>query len=235
MAAEGASRTTRPGTTRPGVTTKTHAAVRLPRAERREQIVRAAAAAFLTTGYEKTSMEDVARAAGVTRLIVYRIFESKELLYLAVLNAVVDEMALEFDSGPVSTEGDTGRTIVSTLLGIARRHPDGFRLLWRHASNQAEFRDLHALFKASAEEFAGALIAGIDPDPMMVRWAAASLVSHVHESICLWLDGGDPQLDGRFLQMQSDGMRAMVMVWKGQQAEPLRRGRVSARWPIPPS
>ncbi|MCU1387925.1 MAG: hypothetical protein JWL72_1263 [Ilumatobacteraceae bacterium] len=215
MATDGASRPPRPGKT---VTTKAHAAVRLPRAERREQIVRAAAATFLSGGYEKTSMEDVARAAGVTRLIVYRIFESKELLYLAVLNAVIDEMAVEFETGPGPGQGDTGRTIVSTLLGIARRHPDGFRLLWRHAANQVEFRDLYALFKSTAEEFAGALIAGIDPDPMMVRWAATSLVSHVYESICLWLDGGDPALDSQFLRMQSDGMRATVTVWRDQRA-----------------
>ena len=195
------------------VTTKSHAAVRLPRAERREQIVRAAAAAFLTAGYEKTSMEDVARAAGVTRLIVYRIFESKELLYLAVLNAVIDEMAIQFESGLVLTPGDTGRSIVSTLLGIARRHPDGFRLLWRHASNQAEFHELYTLFKSAAEELAEGVIADIHPDPMVVHWAAASLVSHVYESICLWLDGGDPALDDQFLRMQSDGMRAMVTTW----------------------
>src|SRR3954454_23986095 len=86
------------------VSTRTHASLthssrRLPRAQRRDQIVRAAATAFLTGGYDKTSMEDVARAAGVTRLIVYRIFESKELLYLAVLNAVVDEVAIGFEAG----------------------------------------------------------------------------------------------------------------------------------------
>ncbi|MEO5723835.1 MAG: helix-turn-helix domain-containing protein, partial [Ilumatobacteraceae bacterium] len=49
---------------------------RLPRAQRREQIMVAAASAFVRTGFDATSMDDVARAAGITRLIVYRIFES---------------------------------------------------------------------------------------------------------------------------------------------------------------
>ena len=63
---------------------------RLPRSERREQIIRAAAGVFVGGGFEGTSVDDVARAAGVTRLIVYRIFESKEALYQAVLQSVID-------------------------------------------------------------------------------------------------------------------------------------------------
>lgn len=194
------------------VSTKSHAAVRLPRVERRAQIVESAARAFLTAGYEKTSMEDVARAAGVTRLIVYRIFESKEALYLAVLTAVLDDLAAEFEPGPAAASaGDRG--IATMLLGIARRHPDGFRLLWRHTSNQPEFHELFVLFKAAATDFAVALIADVSPDPMIVRWAAESVVSHVYESICAWLDGGDAAADQQFLRMLGSGMRAMVIAW----------------------
>ncbi len=196
----------------PTVTTRGHAASRLPRAARREQLIRAAAAAFLSAGYDKTSMDDVARAAGVTRLIVYRIFESKEALYLAVIASVLDDLGAEFDPGspmPIEQRG----TIASMLLGIARRQPDGFRLLWRHASNQAEFHELFALFKAAATEYATNLIAEISPNPVIVHWAAESVVSHLYESICLWLDDGNEQLDDEFLRLLGDGVRAMVTSW----------------------
>ena len=133
---------------------RTHSTVRLPRAQRREQIVGAAAAAFLTGGYEKTSMEDVARAAGVTRLIVYRIFESKEALYLAVLNAVVDDIAQSSTDG-ADPERQDSESIVALLLATARRHPDGFRLLWRHTSNQGEFHEVYRLFEAAAHGLRG--------------------------------------------------------------------------------
>ncbi|MCU1392319.1 MAG: hypothetical protein JWM34_747 [Ilumatobacteraceae bacterium] len=194
------------------VSTTSHATVRLPRAERRAQIVRAAATTFLESGYEKASMEDVARSAGVTRLIVYRIFESKEALYLAVLTSVIDDLAAEFETRPVRV-GETGRSVAEVLLGIARRQPDGFRLLWRHTSNQTEFHELFERFKEAATDFAIGLISAVDPNPVIVRWAAEALVSHVYESICLWLDDGDPALDEQFLRMLSDGLRAMVTVW----------------------
>jgi len=200
------------------LTTRSHAAVRMPRAARREQLLRAAAEAFLNSGYEKTSMDDVAKAAGVTRLIVYRIFESKEALYLAVIAAVLDDLAEQFEPGPKPLPIEERSSITAMLLGIARRHPDGFRLLWRHTSNQPEFHELFMLFKGEATEYAVGLIKEISTNPLIVRWAAESVVSHLYESICLWLDNGDPALDGEFLRMLADGVRAMILAWFGSES-----------------
>src|SRR3954454_13293421 len=200
------------------VSTRTHASLthssrRLPRAQRRDQIVRAAATAFLTGGYEKTSMEDVARGAGVTRLIVYRIFESKEALYLAVLTSVLDDLVASFESRDRVADPERREAVAAILLRVARRQPDGFRLLWRHTSNQSEFHDFYTQFRAGASEYAVGLIADVLPDPMMLRWAADSLVSSIYESICLWLDRGDARRDEHFLQLLAAGMRATVTAW----------------------
>jgi AcrR family transcriptional regulator len=202
------------------VTTRSHAAVRMPRAARREQLIRAAAAAFLASGYDKTSMEDVAKTAGVTRLIVYRIFESKEALYLAVIASVLDDIAEQFEIEPERMPIEQRATIAAKLLGIARRQPDGFRLLWRHTSNQPEFHELFTLFKSETTQYAVALIKEVSDNPLIVRWAAESVVSHLYESICLWLDAGDPALDEDFLRMLGSGVRAMIIAWFDQEQRP---------------
>ncbi|MDQ3757621.1 MAG: TetR/AcrR family transcriptional regulator, partial [Actinomycetota bacterium] len=67
----------------------------LARPERRAAILRAAATAFAQRGFAATSMEEVAAAAGITKLIVYRHFESKEELYRAVLEQVSSRMGEE--------------------------------------------------------------------------------------------------------------------------------------------
>ena len=54
--------------------------------------------AFLHGGFDGTSMDDVARAAGISRLVVYRIFDTKEHLYRAVLSSVTDEFVAEFEN-----------------------------------------------------------------------------------------------------------------------------------------
>ena len=68
----------------------------LARPERMASILRGAASAFAKSGFAATSMEDVAAACGVTKLIVYRHFESKEDLYREVLQRVFDRQAEEF-------------------------------------------------------------------------------------------------------------------------------------------
>lgn len=56
---------------------------RLSRAERQEQLLTVADRLFVAQGYEYTSIEDICRAAGVTRPVVYDHYGSKEGLYLA--------------------------------------------------------------------------------------------------------------------------------------------------------
>ena len=58
---------------------------RMPSAQRRDQLLDVAEGLFVTRGYSATSMEDVARGAGVTRPVPYRHFGTKEGVYLAVL------------------------------------------------------------------------------------------------------------------------------------------------------
>lgn len=53
-------------------------------AERRRAIVAAARDCFLRFGYEKTSLDDVARVAGISRPLIYRKFANKEAIFAAV-------------------------------------------------------------------------------------------------------------------------------------------------------
>jgi AcrR family transcriptional regulator len=74
-------------------------------------------------------MEDVAAACGVTKLIIYRHFGSKEELYREILQEVFEELGQELrnELAEPSRSGLGPRT----LLTVARQDPDGFTLLWR--------------------------------------------------------------------------------------------------------
>jgi AcrR family transcriptional regulator len=195
---------------------------RLPRAERRAQLVRCAATVFVRGGFDGASMDDVAREAGVTRLIVYRIFESKEVLYRAVLDTVLDDLAASYEARADS------EPIAAMLLGVARRHPDGFRLLWRHAAHEPEFRDTAALFKVAVTEYAIELLRDSLGESPQRLWAAEAVVAHLYEGICLWLDDGDPRRDEVFLTMLTEGVRAMVARWAAVTASAPARPRARA-------
>lgn len=165
-------------------------------------------------GFDGTSMDDVARQAGVTRPIVYRIFESKEVLYRSVLDLVIDDLEDAFDPVAKRPRGDHAeQTIAAMVLSVARRHPDAFRLLWRHAAHEPEFRDFATQFKTAVIDYAIELLGASIADPVVRRWAAECVVSHLYESVCLWLDDGDPSRDGECAVMITAGIRAVVAAW----------------------
>lgn len=60
-----------------------------PANERREAILEAAAGVFLRYGFRKTSMDDLARAAGLSRQGLYLHFATKESLFGAALLQVI--------------------------------------------------------------------------------------------------------------------------------------------------
>src|SRR5438309_5302223 len=63
-------------------------ASRLPAARRRRQLLDVALEVFATNGFHRTSMEEVAEAAGVTKPVLYQHFGSKRELYLELLDDV---------------------------------------------------------------------------------------------------------------------------------------------------
>src|ERR1700720_693306 len=65
---------------------------RAPDSAQREAILVAATAAFLRYGFKKTSMDDVARAAGVSRQGLYLYFDTKDLLFRESLQHLVSHL-----------------------------------------------------------------------------------------------------------------------------------------------
>jgi len=177
---------------------------RLPRAQRREQILDAATEAFARTGFAATSLDDVAAQAGVTRMIVYTHFESKTALYQAVLDRMRDRLS-KSTGAP-----DFDRFSIAGLLAVAAAEPAGFRLLFHHAAREPEFRaEIDRMRTASFEVAHRYLAAGI-PDPAWADWACHLVPIVVQEAVIAWLDAGRPDQDGAAerIRMIIDGIEA---------------------------
>jgi AcrR family transcriptional regulator len=188
----------------------------MQRDERQAQILRAAAVAFARTGFAGTSMDDVATEAGITRLIVYRHFDSKEDLYRAVLTQVTDTLSDEWQRG--LARPDRRGFVFETLLSAARRHPDGFRLLFEHAAREPKFaafaEEVHQLQVDLADELVGEAI----PDPLRRAWATRTIVGYLVDSVLAWLEVGDPSRDRDFVEQATDGLLALYRAWTGEPA-----------------
>jgi AcrR family transcriptional regulator len=60
-------------------------------ADRRKQIVEAARDCFLRFGYAKTSLDDIAKAANLSRPLLYRKYRNKEEIFAAVFEMVFEK------------------------------------------------------------------------------------------------------------------------------------------------
>ncbi len=68
---------------------------RLPAAERRQQLLEVALTVFGRGGFQRTSMNELAEAAGVTKPVLYQHFGSKRELYLEVLREVGGQLVAD--------------------------------------------------------------------------------------------------------------------------------------------
>jgi AcrR family transcriptional regulator len=161
---------------------------RLPRAQRREQVLAAATEAFARSGFAATSLDDIAAEAGVTRVVLYRHFESKADLYQAVL----DRMCARLDVHVAEPVGGFTDASIDGLLAAAAESPAGFRLLFQHALREPEFSGRIEKFRADITAAAFQQISALVPDQALARWAAQLAPAVAIEAVIAWLDAGQP-------------------------------------------
>jgi AcrR family transcriptional regulator len=164
---------------------------------------------FARGGYAGTSIADVVRAAGVSHLIVYRHFASKEELYRAVLERARERLAVTLAHD--RSVGAYGPTPAS-VLAAARADENAFRVLWRHAAREPEFSDRADRARERLLEFT---ISALEPTvaPEHLHWAARATVTYVVDAVLVWVEDGDARLDSRFLAATVAAMRAGVRSW----------------------
>jgi AcrR family transcriptional regulator len=161
---------------------------RMPRAQRREQILEAATRAFARGGFANTGLDAIAAEAGVTPVILYRHFASKADLYREVI-----------ESGHARLREATGghdfdEASIPALIRAAAADPDAFRLLYRYAAREPEFRDMIDTLIDSATEITRRHLAGIADDRWR-SWAARLLPAMTIDAVIAWLDAGQPDPD----------------------------------------
>ena len=84
-------------------------------AARRARILKAARWCFLNFGFAKTTLEDIARRAAISRTLLYRVFEDKEDIY----RAVFVEWLVSRHPAAKETAGGPG-SAHERLLGVCR-------------------------------------------------------------------------------------------------------------------
>ena len=105
---------------------------RLPRSARRAQLLDAAQAAFVESGYHAAAMDDIAERAGVSKPVLYQHFPGKLDLYLALLDHHREDVEQAVRSALTQTTDNKQRVLacVAVYFEFVSREGAPFRLLF---------------------------------------------------------------------------------------------------------
>jgi len=106
---------------------------RMRKADRKRQLMDEAKQLFVTLGYQHTTTEKIAQAAGVTEPVLYRHFSSKKKLFLEVLDDIRRATILRWQTDTKSIGDPLKRmyAIVDLYLGSTREHAVDFHIMHR--------------------------------------------------------------------------------------------------------
>jgi AcrR family transcriptional regulator len=105
---------------------------RLPRSARRAQLLEAAQAAFVESGYHAAAMDDIADRAGVSKPVLYQHFPGKLELYLALLDKHSEALEQLVREALASTTDNKERVYatIAAYFDFVSRDGAAFRLIF---------------------------------------------------------------------------------------------------------
>jgi AcrR family transcriptional regulator len=160
---------------------------RVPRAVRERQLVELAEQLFAERGYAGASMEELCRRAGVTKPVVYELFQSKDGLYRVCVDRATRRMAASIAEAVRSETDPEARLRVGGLafLRFARDN----RVAWDLMAMQGRFADQAAAVRRSQAQLIRALMEELAPegtDPRELE-AVAYAVNSAYEGAANWM------------------------------------------------
>lgn len=174
----------------------TRRSTRLPRDERRGQLLEAASEVFVDRGYHAAGMDEIADRAGVSKPILYQHFTSKLELYLAVLSRHVDNLVSGVRQALRTTTDNRlrVRAAVQAFFDFIEHDGQGYRLIFEN-DNILE-PQVATQVKVATESCIDAVFdlvshdSGLDPH--RARMIAVGLVAISVDCARYWLNSDRP-------------------------------------------
>ncbi|WP_129842443.1 TetR/AcrR family transcriptional regulator [Streptomyces sp. RFCAC02] len=200
---------------------------RLSVEERREQLIETAHRLFASRPPEEVSLDDVARATGVSRPLVYRYFPGgKQQLYEAALGSSARDLEACFEvpaHGPLT---DRLAAVLDRYLAFVDSHAEGFTALLKGGNVVQTARTtaiVDGVRRAAARQVLLHLRVSA-PGPLL-HMTVRTWISTVEAASLIWLDEQRPHTAAELRDWLVDHFVALLAVTAGKDprtAEALR-------------
>ena len=186
---------------------------RLPRDERRAQLLVAALEVFTAAGYHSAAMDEIADRANVSKPVLYQHFPSKLELYLAVLDLHIDSLVFAIQKAIASNRENSSRVAatVEAYFGFIDAEGEAFRLLFESDMNlEPQVRERLNRMTYDCAAAVSAVISidtGLGKEESMML--AVGIIGTVQTTARQWLDR-----DGKIDRQRATEL-VMNLIWRG--------------------
>jgi len=186
---------------------------RLPRDERRAQLLVAALEVFTAAGYHSAAMDEIADRANVSKPVLYQPFPSKLELYLAVLDLHIDSLVFAIQKAIASNRENSSRVAatVEAYFGFIDSEGEAFRLLFESDMNlEPQVRERLNRMTYDCAAAVSAVISidtGLGKEESMML--AVGIIGTVQTTARHWLDR-----DGKIDRRRATEL-VMNLIWRG--------------------
>jgi len=186
---------------------------RLPRDERRAQLLVAALEVFTVAGYHSAAMDEIADRANVSKPVLYQHFPSKLDLYLAVLDMHIDSLVFAIQKAIASNRENSSRVAatVDAYFGFIDSEGEAFRLLFE--SDMSLEPQVRERLNRMTYDCAAAVSAVISIDTGLGKeesmMLAVGIIGTVQTAARHWLDR-----DGKIDRKRATEL-VMNLIWRG--------------------
>jgi AcrR family transcriptional regulator len=137
---------------------------RLENDERRRRLLELGARLFTEHAYDEISMAQIARAAGISKALLYHYFPSKRDYFVATLAGGAEELRARVEPDPRLPPAEALAGSVDAYLTWIEEHAEAYEKLFRSAGAVPEVRELvDGVRAATADRIVEGLGAADDP------------------------------------------------------------------------
>jgi AcrR family transcriptional regulator len=191
---------------------------RLPREERRNQLLAAASDIFVMRGYHAAGMDEISERAGVSKPVLYQHFPGKLELYLAVLEHYLDSLLTGVRNALNSTEDNRQRisAAIAAYYDFVDDESQGFRLVFESdiRSEPKVAKRVEETLEACADEIFALISQDSGLDAARSRIIAVGLVGVSQQTARWWLDADRPITKAEAVDM------TVTLAWGGMARVP---------------
>ena len=182
---------------------------RLGAEERRDQLVAAGLELIRQVPFDQLTAEDVARAVGVSKGLVFHYFPTTRDLQVAVLRAATDELIAGLDIDPTATPAERLRLGVDAFVSYIERAPASYLAMARSAGSD---RRLGEVFEDTRNAVVGIIqrVLGAPELPPGLAIGLRGWIAFVEEAVLHWLAEDEPVERDALVVFLQQGALAML-------------------------